>query len=817
MSSTATGGTTHSTVHPILRRWVLPIVAVLLTGLAAGVMLWNLQTRQTAGPVIPVAIVNSDKSVTTGSGSDEKTIYAGRQLAANLTQPDSKDVTPLSWQLVDKADADKGLIDGTYYAVLTIPEDFSKNINSVSGKSPVEAELKLVSNDASSTAVGAMASLTVQQAAIGLGGQITNNYVNNSLNSFTDIHNNLTSSAKSAQQLADSSSELADSTKEIASSSEELDSGASQLAQGTASLAAGAQTLSSGAEESAEGATEVASGAQQLDTAIDGLATGAADVATIASRLSTGATRVARVNSGLSTGATRLAGVNRGLATGATRVARLDRGVSAGATRVDRLNRGLDVATTAHARGLTTSTRLAEAAESRTGDVATRAEQLRDDYCPGSNPIEVVLCDRLTVLAVDARLGAGESTVVANRISTATDVADRISTASGVAAQASTVVAGGAGVAAEASTVLARGAGVAAEASTVLARGADGAAEASTVLARGVSGLAAATDDLSEGVSGLDTAAGSLASGASSAATGAVSVAEGAAETASGATELAVSADQLADGANSLATGADSLATGADSLASGADSLASGLDSGAKQIPSYTKDQTTQIATVVTTPVGVKPSAQPGATAAASLVPVLLGMALWLGTLMMFLVRAAVPTSQTWAQASSGRRVLLGWLPAAGVGVAQTALLMGLVLFSGVKVDNTLGLALFCGLAALSFAATNQALVALFGGFGRLVSLAFAVIEAAALGGLAPIETAPTFIQMLNGILPLPQFVNGATQMVIGGISGDIVGACVVLAGWMFLALAVSVVATARTGPRLAPASADASTLVPAA
>ena len=310
-------------------------------------------------------------------------------------------------------------------------------------------------------------------------------------------------------------------------------------------------------------------------------------------------------------------------------------------------------------------------------------------------------------------------------------------------------------------------------------------------------------------MSSLDSASASLASGASSAATGAESVATGAAQTASGATELNVSADQLADGANSLAAGADSLASGAEQLASGADSLASGLDNGAKQVPSYTKDQTTQISTVVTTPVGVKSNAEPGGTAAASLVPVLLGLALWLGTLMMFLTRAAVPTSQAWAQASSGRRVLLGWLPAAAVGLAQTALLMGLVLFSGVKVHNTVGLALFCGLAALSFAATNQALVALFGGFGRLASLAFAVIEAAALGGLAPIETAPAFIQMLNGILPLPQFVNGATEMVIGGISGDIVGACVVLAGWMFLALAVSVVATSRRGPRLAPASAD--------
>ena len=370
----------HSTVHPILRRWVLPIVAVLLTGLAAGVMLWNLQTRQTTDPVIPVAIVNSDKSVTTGSGSDQKTIYAGRQLAANLTQPDSKDVTPLSWQLVDKADADKGLIDGTYYAVLTIPEDFSKNINSVSGKSPVEAELKLVSNDASSTAVGAMASLTVQQAAISLGGQVTNNYVTNSLNSFTDIHNNLSSSAKSAQQLADSSSELADSSE------------GARLVQRAARLRCLPARPGNRVPRLRRADVVVRRGGVRRRCHRGGLRGPAAghrhrqfgDRGRPTWPPPPAGCRPARRGSPVLDSA--------GLSTGATRVARVNRVVSTGATRVARVNRGLDVATTAHARGLTTSTRLAEAAERRTGSVATEAERLRDVYCPGRNPTRARCC-----------------------------------------------------------------------------------------------------------------------------------------------------------------------------------------------------------------------------------------------------------------------------------------------------------------------------------------------------------------------------------------------------------------------------------------
>ncbi len=722
MSSPATGGI----AHPILRQWVLPIVAVLLTGVAAGVMLWNLQTRQSQASTIPVAIVNSDKSITTGSGKDEKTIYAGRQLAANLTHPDASTQTPLSWILVDQADADKGLVSGTYYAVLSIPQDFSKNINSLSGKNPVEAKVKLVSNDASSTAVAGLANLAVQQAAIGLGQTVTTNYTTNSLNSFTDIHNNLTSSAKSGQQLADSSHEIADSSKQIAQSSSQLSSGAGQLASGTSSLASGAESLSAGAEESAAGAAEVASGARQLDTAAGRLDSAADEVSEAAGELSTGV------------------------------------------TRVNRLNRGLDVAARAHARGLDQlNTGRAQTAVDATRQVRTDLTAILRANCPDPRDIRQ-LCKDLRRLDLGPVLAAiGNTALVKQRVDTAATVAGGIAT------------------------------------------GAEDAFRATTVLSRGATGLATATDELADGVGSLDTAAGTLASGAGSAATGAESVATGAGQTASGANEINSSADQLASGASQLASGADSLADGSKQLASGADSLASGLDNGAKQVPDYTKDQVTQISKVVTTPVGVTTNAQHGATVAASLVPVLVAVALWLGTLMMFLVGAAVPTSQTWAQASAGRRVLLGWLPAVGVGVAQTALLLGLVLYSGIKVHNLLGLTLFCVLGALSFAATNQALVALFGGFGRLISLAFAVIEAAALGRLAPIEAAPGAIQLLNGILPLPQFVNGASELVIGGFSGDVIGACVVLAGWMFASIAVSVIATGRKGPRLAAATAD--------
>ena len=124
-----------------------------------------------------------------------------------------------------------------------------------------------------------------------------------------------------------------------------------------------------------------------------------------------------------------------------------------------------------------------------------------------------------------------------------------------------------------------------------------------------------------------------MSSGAAEAATGAAAVADGAAANAKGAQQPGQR------GASSWPAGRKQLASGAEQLASGADSLASGLDNGAKSVPSYTDDQRKQLTAVVTTPVEVKATAEHSSSVAAGIIPVVLALALWLGTLMMFLTR----------------------------------------------------------------------------------------------------------------------------------------------------------------------------------
>ena len=315
----------------------------------------------------------------------------------------------------------------------------------------------------------------------------------------------------------------------------------------------------------------------------------------------------------------------------------------------------------------------------------------------------------------------------------------------------------------------------------------------------------------------VSRAAQGLATANSGLAEGAAQLATGTSQVSSGADSLSTAAGRLSIGASGVATGTSQVATGAAQTSAGASSLATGLANGAQQVPSYTDDERNALVSVVTTPVDVGSTADNPATVAASLIPVVLGLVLWLGTLMMFLTGTSVPDGPAWGQASPGPRVLARWLPAALVGVLQAAVVIALVAVSGVSISSPVGLVGIAVLGTVAFAATNQALVSMFGGVGRMVSLAFVAVQAAAFGGLIPIETAPAALQTLNGVLPLPQFVAGASRFLLGG-GGDVVSPCLVLIGWTVIALLVSVAFAARRRLELAgvarpPSTAGPSTL----
>ena len=135
---------------------VIGLVAVVLIPLAfVGLYVASIGDAKNGLDRIPAAIVNQDTAITTAN-PDGTTNYvlAGRQLVTQLTGDHSPG---MDWTLSNAADAKKALADGSVYAILTIPSDFSKSVLSLSGASPVQAQLSIKTDDAHSYLAGSVA------------------------------------------------------------------------------------------------------------------------------------------------------------------------------------------------------------------------------------------------------------------------------------------------------------------------------------------------------------------------------------------------------------------------------------------------------------------------------------------------------------------------------------------------------------------------------------------------------------------------------------------------------------------------------------
>jgi len=169
---------------------------VLLPLAAASVLIWSTSDREDRIDAVPVAIVNDDTIIT-----EPQPMAAGRSLTAALTHPETPSRN-LQWDLTDSDDATKGLASGRYYAVLTIPSDFSSSILSTGTDSPVQGTVTLVSNGAASTTMPWISAEVATAAASSLGQQVTQGYL-------TQVYDGFNSLAQGNQKAANSSAQLA--------------------------------------------------------------------------------------------------------------------------------------------------------------------------------------------------------------------------------------------------------------------------------------------------------------------------------------------------------------------------------------------------------------------------------------------------------------------------------------------------------------------------------------------------------------------------------------------------------------------------------
>ena len=113
---------------------------------------------------IPVAVVNNDQPVS----FRDKTICVGDQIVDSLKKNDKID-----WVFTTQSEADLGIIDGTYYAMIEIPTDFSAKLMTLTTKNPQKPEI-IYKVDTKANAVASKITSTANGTLIQ---QVTNEFV----------------------------------------------------------------------------------------------------------------------------------------------------------------------------------------------------------------------------------------------------------------------------------------------------------------------------------------------------------------------------------------------------------------------------------------------------------------------------------------------------------------------------------------------------------------------------------------------------------------------------------------------------------------
>jgi len=690
--------------------WLTVLGVLLLPAIIGGLLVAALQNPTERLDTMTAAIVNLDEPVTI----DDQYTPLGRQLSSGLVEGSDELDSNLTWVISNEDDAAEGLEDGTYQAVITIPENFSAAATSSGqaiadgGGEAEQATITVTTPEDGRVADDLITSQIATAATATMGTMLSEATMENVLVGFTTLGEQLGEAADGATQLADGAGQAAEGATA-------LPEGATQLADGVTQLGDGASQLGDGASEISNGATQLADGATQLSGGANSLGSG----------LDTIAVKTREAGSGATT---------------------LGQGLLAGAAAMT--DPAGEMSQLVGAAG-TVASESAAAAEStvvtatQVGELAGTLGALASQCDPA---VSGELCAQLATAAADAGTAAAS----------AGDAATAAGTASGYAAP------------------LAEGIGALPQ-------------TLSSQLTEAGNGAIALGDGLGQLAGGVDqSAAGAreLANGATGLSTGASGLGEGAGQLAAGADELSSGAGQLGDGATQLADGATELVDGLGELATGTDELAGGLDTAVESIPSFSEDESSDLASVIADPVSSNTGTSTifGPTA----IPLLTAVVLWFGGLATFLVLRPHTARTLTSRRPSISLALRAFAPAALIGAGQ-GLLVSIIVQIVAQYDAA-SWWVFAGTAVLtgiSFAAVNQALVAVLGGVGRWISALVGVLAIAT--GL--ISTVPAWLASLGAALPTQPAYTG----LIAG-NGAAVAALIV---WGVLALGATTLAVA--------------------
>lgn len=211
---------------------------------------------------LPVAVVNKDKEVEY-NGS---TMDIGKQLSDKLAKNVSMD-----FNIVSSSKAQKGLKDGKYYMIITIPENFSKNATTLLDDDPQTMMLTYTTNPQTNYVATKMDESAMAKVKAEISSTVTKTYSKILFKNVKTLSKGFKTAAEGSQKLSDGvntakdgNATITENLNTLASSALVFNDGADSLVKGLSAYTKGVSTAKAGAQQLDNNSATLNNGAAQL-------------------------------------------------------------------------------------------------------------------------------------------------------------------------------------------------------------------------------------------------------------------------------------------------------------------------------------------------------------------------------------------------------------------------------------------------------------------------------------------------------------------------------------------------------------------------
>ena len=699
---------------------------------------------------LPVAVVNNDKEVE----YNDSTMDIGKQLSDKLAKNDSMD-----FNIVSSSKAQKGLKDGKYYMIITIPENFSKNVTTLLDDDPQTMMLTYTTNPQTNYIATKMDDSAMAKVKAEISSTVTKTYSK-------ILFKNVKTLSKGFKTAADGSQKLSDGVNTAKDGNATITENLNTLASSALVFNDGADSLVKGLSAYTEGVSTAKAGAQQLDNNSAPLNNGAAQLKAGSSQL---LSAVQAAEKQLGDGINASAGQLNTLTSSNKQMAESSKQLSAALTQI---------------QGAIDSNNLvendAQAAKKVDGMISTLSTTISTMNNNAAQLNQLAAAEKKQAEQLQATQPQAAQELMLKATSHATQAATLQQVASQLSSsintddlkQLSTLLNGNAAVlknqtAANAKTqqLLASSQQLATANNTAVG---SLVTNLKTVQAsmKGTStsvGMVGAVSQIDNGLSTLQSGLKTYTGGVKQVNNGLGTLASNNATLNSGASQLAEGALKISSGSNQLAAGSATLGEGLTTIGDGTNTLTSSLKDASKKSNIKSTNKTyKQMSTPVDTE---KKELTNMPNNGHAMAPYMMSVALYVACMALSLM---YPFGKGMTTTDSPAKFLL----AKATVMVPLSIVQALILYFSLKgfcgfTPARPGLCLaFMLLLSLAFMAFIAFLAIAFGRIGEFIALIFMVFNLGASAGTYPLETAPHWYKVLHPFVPFTYSVNGFRSVI---------------------------------------------------